>query len=54
MMALAIACNNSLVFSGSWPATILDGRTDMDLPVTMANNRGGKIDKIIWLVNILQ
>ena len=47
MMALAIACNNSLVFSGSWPATILDGRTDMDLPVTIANGGKRKVDKII-------
>ena len=27
-IAIPIACKNSFVFSGSWPATIFDGRTD--------------------------
>lgn len=27
-IAVPIACKNSFVFSGSWPATIFDGRTD--------------------------
>lgn len=35
-MAAAKHCRNSLVFSGSWPATILAGLTDNDFPVTIA------------------
>lgn len=38
-MAAAKHCKNSLVFSGSWPATILAGLTDIDFPVTIAEMR---------------
>ena len=39
LTASARSCKNSLVFSGSWPATIFDGRADTDLPVTIAERK---------------
>ena len=38
-IASAKACNNSLVFSGSWPATTLEGRVDKVFPKTRAENK---------------
>ena len=39
LIASAIACRSSFVFSGSWPATILLGFTDNDFPVANAENQ---------------
>lgn len=48
-MAAAKHCRNSLVFSGSWPATILAGLTDNDFPVTIA-----KKIRQVWQLSVFK